>query len=105
LRSVSAARLLKNCSLPGRVCGEELLQHQPTEQLGEHERREEEAGPTGYPTRAVDRDAAARHDHVHVRVMGHRGAPGVQDGGDADAGAQMLGIGRDRQHGLGRGLE
>ena len=37
--------------------------------------------------------------------MGHRRAPGVQHGGDADAGAEMLGIGRDRQHGLGGGLE
>ena len=91
--------------LAGLVRGEELLKHQPPEQLGEHGHGQEEAGPAGYPTRAVDRDAAARHDHVHVRVMGHRGAPGVQDGGDPDAGAQMLGIGRDRQRGLGRGLE
>jgi hypothetical protein len=37
--------------------------------------------------------------------MGHGRAPGVQHGGDADAGAQVLGIGRDQEHGLGRGLE
>jgi hypothetical protein len=42
---------------------------------------------------------------VDVRVMGHGGAPGVQDGGDADADAEVLGIGRDGEHGLGRGLE
>ena len=35
---------------------------------------------------AVERDAAARHDHVHVRMMGQRRAPGVQHGGDADRG-------------------
>jgi hypothetical protein len=29
----------------------------------------------------------------------------VEHGGDADADAQVLGIGCDRQHGLGRGLE
>jgi hypothetical protein len=29
----------------------------------------------------------------------------VQHGGDTDVGAEMLGIGRDRQHGLGGGLE
>jgi hypothetical protein len=29
----------------------------------------------------------------------------VEDGEDADAGAQVLGIGRDGDHGLGRGLE
>ena len=38
-------------------------------------------------------------------MMGHGRAPGVQHGGDADAGAEMLGIGCDRQHGLGRGFE
>ena len=38
-------------------------------------------------------------------MMGERRAPGVQHGGDADAGAEMLGIGRDREHGLGRRLE
>ena len=37
--------------------------------------------------------------------MGHGRAPGVQHGGDADVGAEMLGIGRDRQHALGGGLE
>ena len=54
---------------------------------------------------AIERDAAARHDHVHVRMMGHRRAPGVQHGGDADAGAEVLGIGGDGEHGLGGGLE
>ena len=46
-------------------------------------------------------DAAARHDHVDVRMVDQRRAPGVEHGGDADAGAQVLGIGRDREHGLG----
>ena len=31
--------------------------------------------------------------------------PGVQDREDTDAGAEVLGIGRDGQHGLGRSLE
>jgi hypothetical protein len=30
---------------------------------------------------------------MHMRVVGERRAPGVEDGGDADAGAQMLGVG------------
>ena len=50
--------------------------------------------------RPVRRDAAARHDHVHVRMVGHRRAPCVEDGGDADARAEMLGVRRDRQHRL-----
>jgi len=40
-----------------------------------------------------------------VRVLSERRAPGVKDGEDADAGAEVLGIGRDGDHGLGRGLE
>jgi hypothetical protein len=40
-----------------------------------------------------------------MRMMGQRRAPGVQHGGDADPGPQMLRIGCDRQRGLGRNLE
>jgi len=40
-----------------------------------------------------------------VRVLGERGAPGVQDREDTDAGAEVFGIGRDGEHGLGRSLE
>ena len=43
--------------------------------------------------------------HVDVRMMGQLLAPGVQDGGDADARAQMLGIGGDRGERLGGGPE
>jgi hypothetical protein len=35
----------------------------------------------------------------------HRRAPGVQDRGDGDAGAQVLGVGGDGEHGLGGSLE
>src|SRR5215813_8658491 len=38
-------------------------------------------------------------------MVGERRAPGVQNRGDADVGAQMLGIGRDGYQCLGRGLE
>jgi hypothetical protein len=86
----------------------ELLQDQPSEQAREHAHGEEEAGPAGYPApiafgrcRAItvpaccERDAAARHDDVDMRMMGERRAPGVEDGEDADVGAEVLGIGRD----------
>ena len=43
--------------------------------------RQEEAGAARHPALAVERDAAARHDHVDVRVMGHGRAPAVQHGG------------------------
>ena len=47
-----------------------------------------------------ERDAAARHDHVDMGMVGHRRAPCVEHGGDADARAEMLRIGGDRQHRL-----
>ena len=37
-----------------------------------------------------------------MRVLGHRRAPAVEHGGDADPGAKPLGIGGDRQGGFGR---
>jgi len=40
-----------------------------------------------------------------VRVLGERGAPGVQHRQETNAGAEMLGISRDRERGLGRGFE
>ena len=38
-------------------------------------------------------------------MVGERGAPAVQDREDTDAGAEVFGIGRDGEHGLGRSLE
>lgn len=38
------------------------------------------------------------NNHVHMRVVRHRRAPGVKHGGDADAGAEVPGIGGDGQH-------
>ena len=35
-----------------------------------------------------------------MRVLGHRGAPGVEHRREADPHAQSLGIGRDRAHRL-----
>jgi hypothetical protein len=46
-------------------------------------------------------ESAARHDHVHVRVVGHCRAPAVEDGQEADTSAEMLGIGCNGEHGLG----
>ena len=40
-----------------------------------------------------------------MRVLGERGAPRVEHRDEADASAEMLGIGRDRERGLGRGFE
>src|SRR5262245_15824069 len=53
----------------------------------------EEVRATEDPSRAILRQASARHDHVHVGVVREGGAPGVKDSDDADAGAQVLGVG------------
>jgi hypothetical protein len=37
---------------------------------------------------------------VDVRLERHRGAPGVEDGGDADACTEMAGVGGDGDHGV-----
>ena len=80
-------------------------EEQPTKQLAEHANREQEGRPRRDPAATVRRDAAARHDHVDVRMVGHRRTPCVEHGGDADACAEMLAIRRDRQHRLRRRLE
>jgi hypothetical protein len=40
-----------------------------------------------------------------VRVLGERRAPSMEHRGDADAGSEMLGVGRNRAQRLGRRLE
>ena len=88
-----------------RVGVGERRQEEPPEQARQHPHRQQEAGPAAHPARAVERYAAARHDHVDVRVVGHRRAPAMEHGGGADAGAEVLGIGGDRQQCLGGGAE
>ena len=85
--------------------GSRAFQHKPPEQPRQHADRQEEAGPAGDPALAIGGKAAAGHDHMHVRMMRHRRSPGVQHRDDADPGAEMLGIGGDREHRLGRRLE
>ena len=94
----------KNLSRPLRVGLGQHRQEPPPEQAREHVDVHEEARPAGDPSRAVLRQPSTRHDHVHVRMMGESGAPGVEHRDDADARAQVLGVGRDRERGLSRGL-
>ena len=87
------------------MSGNELLQEQSAEQAREHAHREEEARPAGDPLGAVEREPTPRHDHVHVRMMGERRAPGMKNGQDTDACSEVLGVGCDRDQRLGRRLE
>ena len=50
---------------------------------------------------AVGREPAARYDDMGVRMVGQWRSPGVEDGGEPDACAEVLGVGRDRDQGLG----
>ena len=90
---------------PGIVQRHQPGEEQAAEQLAQHAHRQEERRARRYPAAAVERDAAARHDHVDVRMVGHRRAPGVKHGGDADARAEMLRVGGDGRHRLRRRLE
>ncbi len=87
---------------PARCVGVgERGQEEPPEQTGEHPHRQQKPGLASHPARTVERYAAARHDHVDVRVVGHCRAPAVEHGGGANARAEVLGIGGDRQQRLG----
>ena len=97
--------LAKEFQATGVVGGDELLQKQSPEQPREHRHRQKVARPARDPPLTVERYSAARHDHVHVRVMRHGRAPGVQHSGDTDAGTQILGVGRNRDQRLGGCLE
>ena len=76
-------------------------QEQPPEQARKHLHRQEKAGLAAHPARPIERYPATRHNHMHVRMVGHCRAPAVEHGRGADARAEVLGIGGDRQQRLG----
>ena len=83
----------------------ECLEETPPKQPREDAYRQKETRPAGDPALPVGRQAATRDDAMHMRVMGQRRAPGVQDQGQPDAGTQMPRIGGDGAQGLGRDLK
>ena len=85
--------------------GREPFEKEAAEQAREHAHGQEETGLAGDPARPVRRQAAAGDDDVDMGMMGERGAPSVQDGGQADARAEMLRVGGDGGEGLGGGPE
>src|SRR5258708_27382460 len=97
--------LAEELQLAGLVGGAEFLQEQSSEQVRENLHGEEEPWPARHPALSVERNAAAGHDHVQMRMVSERRTPGVQHGGDADPGAKMFGIGGDREYGLGSRFE
>jgi hypothetical protein len=90
---------------------EQCLAEQVTEAGTEDLDREEEElaiflGTTaGDPVLAVGRQSSAWDDAVQVGVMGELLAPGVEDGKEAELGAQRFGVGSDGAECGGRGLK
>jgi hypothetical protein len=81
--------------------GCKAFEEEAAEQARQHAHGQEEAWPAGDPARSVRRQAAAGNDDVDVGMMGHRRAPSMEHGGEADARAEMFGIGGDGDEGLG----
>ena len=80
-------------------------EEQAAEQLAEDAHRQEERRSRRDPALPIECDAAARHNHVHMGMVRQCRSPSMEHGGDADPCAQVPGIGRDRQHRLGRRVE
>ena len=91
--------------LAGVEGGQEFFEEETAEQPRENAHVQKEAGPAGDPAQTVQREAAPRRDHVNMGMMGQRRTPGMQNRYNADAGAQVLGIGGDRHQRFGRRLE
>ena len=67
---------------------------------------EEEVGTSGRdPARAVGRESPTGDEDVDVGVIAQVLRPGVQDGEDRGAGAEVLGIGGEGEQRLGRGAQ
>ena len=90
---------------PGLMQRREAFEKQPPEQARQRPDGQEEAGLAGDPARTVRRQAAAGHNHVHVRVVSQSRAPGVQHGGEANASPQVFWVGRNGDQRLGGGPE
>jgi hypothetical protein len=78
--------------LPEEVSSGEHLQDPSAEQARENADGEQEVGSAGDPALTIKGDTTAWDDQMDMRMVGERRAPGVENGEDADAGAEMFGI-------------
>ena len=95
----------KELQPPGLVGGGQPFQEQAAEEAREHPHGQKEAGSAGNPALAIEREAAAGYNDMGMRMVGERRSPGMQHGSEPDAGAEVLGVSRDGDQGLGGGLE
>src|ERR1700757_468068 len=94
----------KELQASGGVCREKHVQKQPAEKRRENLDRQKITRAASDPLRSIPGQSAPRHDHVHMRMVDESGAPAVQHRDEADACAEMLGIGGDPESNLGRSL-
>src|SRR6185312_15975649 len=75
-------QLTEEAQRAGIEDGRQPLQEQPAIEPGEYADRQEESGPACDPA-SFARQAATRHDAVHMRVMEQVLSPGMQHGDHA----------------------
>ena len=97
--------IAKELQTAGVMGGDRLRQEHAPKEPRQHAHGEEEAGAARDPPLPIQRDAAARHDDVDVRVVGEGCAPAVQHRSEADPRPEVLWVGGDRDQRLGRGFE
>src|SRR5215469_12591740 len=90
---------------PRAISSEKLLQEHASENAGENAFRQEVPGLAGDPPRSVGGEPAAWHDTVHVGMVRERLAPGMQNRGQPDLGAEMFGVAGNGFERLDRCLE
>jgi hypothetical protein len=88
--------------LPGAV---ESVKELAAEELGQDLDGKEEALAPGQPAGAVESKSAAGDDAVEMGMEEQVLAPGVEHRGDADVGAEVLGVPGEGEQGLGGGGE
>ena len=81
------------------------LEEDATEVARKDPDRQEEPGAAGNPAAAVVCEPPTRDDAVQMRMMDERLAPGVEDGEEADLGAEVARVGGNRAECLGDGSE
>jgi hypothetical protein len=64
--------ITEEVQLPSVVQPDQPFQNKTPVQTGQNMNGEEGVLAAGYPLCSIRRQAAARCDHMHVRVMGHR---------------------------------
>ena len=82
--------IAEETQLPSIVQPDQPFQNKTSVQTGQNTHGQEEILAAVDPLCPICRQAAARYDHVHVWVMGHRRSPGMEYRRDANPGVEVL---------------